>query len=311
MIRLRRTLAAGVLAVCSLVLAGPAGAAAGDNDAQAINTEDGSSLFAFAFDIRRVADGVVDQTNVAVAYASCEQCQTVAVAIQIVLVTGDADVVNPENVAVAVNENCTSCDTLASAYQFVIGGDGPVRFTAEGNRRLREIRARLRDLERREGEEGLTTADIQAEIDAIIVEVRDVLTNDLVRGDGDDGDDDDEDEVSPSPTASAPPSPSAIPSASQSETNDAGETPTPPSGPVTGSSPRPSASASSPRPTATPTRSTTPSPTAEATPSGTTSEESPEPSASESASPAPSATAAATEANTEASSPASPVPTSS
>lgn len=309
--RLRRTVAAAILAVASLALAGPVSAAAGDNDAQAINTEDGTSVFAFAFDIRRVADGVVDQTNTAVAYASCERCQTVAVAIQIVLVSGGADVVNPENVAVAVNENCVSCDTFASAYQFVIGGDGPVRFTSEGNRRLRDIRARLRELSRREGEEGLTTADIQAEVEAIIVEVRDVLANDLVRGDDDD-DEAEDDDASPSPSQSSP-TPTAIPSASQTES----------SGPVTGSTPRPSASSSTlppsppapstpapttPRPSSSPTRSATPAPSpAQTTPSSA----SPGPSSPQSTSPAPSASPDSTQASSEPTTAASPVPTSS
>ena len=78
----------------SLVLAGgiacgaPAGATAGggDNAAVAINTKDGATVFKVAFAIRHVMNGVVDQTNGAVAYASCTDCTTVAIAIEIVLV---------------------------------------------------------------------------------------------------------------------------------------------------------------------------------------------------------------------------------
>ena len=62
----------------------------GDNAAEAINEKDGKSVFDLAFDVREVSNGVVDQTNSAVAYANCENCQTVAIAVQIILVTGIA-----------------------------------------------------------------------------------------------------------------------------------------------------------------------------------------------------------------------------
>lgn len=173
----------GFMVACLLVPAGwlaapsAAHAAGGDTTAVAINTHDGLSLFRLAFAVRRVAGGVVDETNAAVAYASCEQCQTVAVAFQVVLLTADPDVVAPENYAIAVNEGCNSCETLASAYQFVLGTDGPVRFSPEGNRRLADVRRRLQQLRRSE----LGIEEIQAELDDIADEVRAVLRNELVR----------------------------------------------------------------------------------------------------------------------------------
>jgi putative peptide zinc metalloprotease protein len=88
-----------------------------DNAAVAINTKDGKSIFDFAFSIRRVAGDVVDETNAAVAYNECEECRAVAVAIQIVLVVGHPSVVTPTNLAVAVNYQCTLCESLAMAYQ--------------------------------------------------------------------------------------------------------------------------------------------------------------------------------------------------
>ena len=77
----------------------PAGAddlpGGGDNAAVAVNTEDGASVFRLAFSIRQVAGGVVDETNSAYALASCVDCQTVALAFQVVLVWGGAQVVVP------------------------------------------------------------------------------------------------------------------------------------------------------------------------------------------------------------------------
>ena len=112
------------LLLCLPAIAVPAAAQDGgngeDNVAQAVNQKDGSSVFDFAFEVRRVSSGVVDQTNAAVAYANCESCQTVAIAVQIVLVSGGADTITPTNVAIAINEECVSCQTLALAYQFVL-----------------------------------------------------------------------------------------------------------------------------------------------------------------------------------------------
>lgn len=175
-----------LLVALALIVAGggPAGASAqvGDappgrqNAAVAINTKDGSSVFRLAFSIRRAVDGTVDHENVAFAYASCADCQTVAVAFQIVLVMGDADVVSPDNVAVAINDQCQTCSTLASAYQFVVGTGEPVTFSAEGRRRLAQVKRELQKLRQSD----LSIEEIQAELDAIAEEVRDILATELV-----------------------------------------------------------------------------------------------------------------------------------
>ena len=102
--RLPRRLAALAVAVAALALAqAPAAFADGGNDngandnaAVAINTTDNSSVFDLAFSIRDVMNGVVDQTNTAVAYASCNSCRSVAIAIQIVLVMGDVTSDDPD-----------------------------------------------------------------------------------------------------------------------------------------------------------------------------------------------------------------------
>ncbi len=93
-----------ILAALALALLAPAASLAGedrsgrsgDNAAQAINEKAGSSVFDFAFSIRRVAGDVVDEQNSAVAYGSCVECQTVAIALQIVLVEGVPDSVTPD-----------------------------------------------------------------------------------------------------------------------------------------------------------------------------------------------------------------------
>lgn len=164
--------------LCLSPLAPPVMAQGSDaNTAVAVNEEDGSSLIDVAFKIRRVSSGVVDQTNEAVAYASCESCQTVAIAIQLVLVSGGADTVAPTNLAVAINDRCTTCQTMALAYQFVFGSGGVVGFTPEGQKRLNEIRKELRGLSKGE----LTNDEIDARVSDLTAQIDEVLATEVVR----------------------------------------------------------------------------------------------------------------------------------
>lgn len=172
---MRRKLAA----LCALGLLVPAAPAyaQGDTTAVVVNTHDGLDLFRLAFQIRRATQDVVDTTNAAVAYASCTDCQTIALAIQVVLISGyDSSVVAPENLAIAINEGCTLCDTLASAYQFVLTAEGNLRFTAEGSRRLAEIRQALLALR----DSGLAAAEVQAQVDVLMEDLAEVLATQLV-----------------------------------------------------------------------------------------------------------------------------------
>jgi len=149
----------------------------GDNTVVAVNTKDGSSEFKVSFKIVRTSSDVVDESNIAVAFASCEACETVAIAFQVVLVNGTPTIVIPENYAIALNFECTSCETLASAYQFVLGTDGNVHFSPEGNRALADIRQALRDVA---GSDELTFEEIQVELDALAADLRTVLTEEMI-----------------------------------------------------------------------------------------------------------------------------------
>jgi putative peptide zinc metalloprotease protein len=149
-----------------------------DNIAIAVNTEDGTALFVFAIDVRKVVDGVVDETNIAAALASCTDCTTVAFAFQAVLVTRDADIVIPQNLALAFNDQCTGCFTYASATQLVFGFTGQVRISPEGRHRLHELERRLRALEDEVSD--LTPAQLVAEIEAAEQELFAIFTEELV-----------------------------------------------------------------------------------------------------------------------------------
>ncbi len=170
-----------------------------DNGAVAINEQDGSSEIDVAFDIRRVLDGIVDQTNAAVAYSSCQECQTIAIAIQVVLVNnGPVEVLTPENLAVAINEGCLTCVTVALAYQFVLGEPTKLRFTGEAQRRLTEIARALRELE----SSGGSAQEAVDEVNRIMTDLGDVLATGLTsagppRDEDDENRDDQEDGAIP------------------------------------------------------------------------------------------------------------------
>ena len=103
--------------------------APGDNQALAVNTTDGSIRYDVAFALVWADDGDVLNTNEAYALAHCSGCASVAVAFQVVLVLGQADVVIPQNLAAAVNYGCVQCVTYALAQQLVLTLDGPLSET--------------------------------------------------------------------------------------------------------------------------------------------------------------------------------------
>lgn len=225
----------------ALTLVGGASTAAQAQDTTvvAINTRDGSSIFRLAFNIRRITGEVVDQSNAAVAFASCDDCRTVAVSLQLLLVMSDPDVVTPTNLALAVNQDCTSCETLASAYQYVLGVGGPVHFDAEGNMELAAIRQALRDLARDSDDYDLF--QIQEEIDVLIERLGVVVDEHLVAaGRAEDVDQGVESEATPSPApVEETPSLSGSPSPTPTPSESAEPTPSPTPTPEESSSPTP------------------------------------------------------------------------
>ena len=146
------------------------------NTAVVENTKDGSSVFKLAFQVRSISQATtVDPQNAAVAIASCTSCQTVAIAVQVVFVVGSPRTFSPENAAVAVNVECSFCDTLATAYQFIVQSSVPVRLTTAGKQDLHDIRKALADLDG----SGLTVFEIQAKVDELMDQLATVLATEV------------------------------------------------------------------------------------------------------------------------------------
>ena len=147
-----------------------------DNVAAAVNTKDGKTVYAIRLKIVQTSADTVDSANVAAAVASCNDCTTVAIAFEGVLIAGDADVIAPTNLALAYNVNCSGCTTVAAAYQKVVQTSTRVRITGEGRREIAAVRHELNALRKSD----LSYDEIVARVDALEQRFAAVLTNDVV-----------------------------------------------------------------------------------------------------------------------------------
>jgi putative peptide zinc metalloprotease protein len=126
----------------------PLPAEPGGNQALAVNTTNDTVSYDIAFALvwAEGSEDPVTNTNEAYAFASCSNCAAVAIAFQVVLVIGDADVVVPQNLAGALSYDCVQCLTYALATQLVVTLDRPLSPT--GMAALNQVWAQLADLAR-------------------------------------------------------------------------------------------------------------------------------------------------------------------
>lgn len=146
-----------------------------DNVAAAVNTTDGRTVYAISLKIVQTDADTIDATNAAVAVASCADCQTVAIALEGVLVIGDPTNFEPTNIALAINSGCQSCQTLASAYQYIVQNDTRVRISGAGRREIADVRAGLQSLRH----SGLDILAVQAKVDEYAARLLRVLQNEV------------------------------------------------------------------------------------------------------------------------------------
>jgi putative peptide zinc metalloprotease protein len=119
----------------------PAAPGPGDNQAMAVNTKDGSTVYDVAFALVWADTGSATQKNEAYALASCKACKTVAVGFQVILVVGQADLVMPQDIAAAVNYTCVECVTYALAKQLILTLPGAM--SADGKAALDAVWAQV------------------------------------------------------------------------------------------------------------------------------------------------------------------------
>jgi putative peptide zinc metalloprotease protein len=154
--------------------AGSTGAST-DNVAAAVNTTDDKTVYAISLKITQTDADTIDATNAAVAVASCTDCQTVAIALEGVLIIGEPTNFDPTNIALAINSGCTSCQTLASAYQYFVQNDTRVRISGAGRREIADVRVGLQSLRT----SGLDVFAVQAKVDEYAARLLSVLQNEV------------------------------------------------------------------------------------------------------------------------------------
>jgi putative peptide zinc metalloprotease protein len=224
----------------------PDAPAGGDNQALAVNYEDGTSIYDFALSLVFAEGGLIDEVNEAYALASCSNCAAIALAFQLIVILDDADVIVPQNLAAAVNAYCVECFTYAVAIQLVFTVDEPLseatmlelgRIWGE----LEELQASAADIPL--DELYLSLTEIEEEITQLL-EPYTGPADDGATGEGTSASDPEGEATasdpaasgtngsvstspSPTPSASAEPSPSASPSESPSPTADPSPSPEP------------------------------------------------------------------------------------
>ncbi|MEU6194528.1 hypothetical protein [Streptomyces sp. NPDC047061] len=119
------------------------------------------------------ATAVRNQANAVSAGCSADDhCRSVALSFQIVTVAGNERThLNAVNLSDAANKECTGCQTLAGAYQFVVSTPTALRFDDATRGRLDDIHRRLDALTR----STLPAADLRTKADGLAAEVTAVL----------------------------------------------------------------------------------------------------------------------------------------
>ena len=180
--RARRWQGAVVVAL-AVVLGTPAAHAddgvrgAANNVVNVVNRTDGNTRVQARTAVPEVDTPTVDNTNVASAYASCTDCRTVAVAVQVVLVEGPVTDFEPGNAAVALNENCLRCQTFAYARQEVLSPGAPVNIGDDAAAAIRDLQGRIQDVA--SSDEGF--AQMSADLDGLTDQLVSVLQAEIDR----------------------------------------------------------------------------------------------------------------------------------
>lgn len=155
--------------------------------------------------------------NLALAEGKCTDCQTIAVAVQVVFYQRGATNVQPQNIAIASNVGCTRCVTVARAIQYVIPVDDLKADVPD------EVKSLVKDLDKElryfasiKSINELSSDEAAARVQHILDQCADLqrYLRDVMAKRTQDNEADPADQGSPSPAGSAAPaSPSESPAA--------------------------------------------------------------------------------------------------
>lgn len=166
-----------------------------------VNTENGRFMAKARIRIDKIGSDKVDPLNQASAESRCTDCQTIAVALQVVIYKRGSNSVTPQNVATALNANCTRCVTVALAYQYVIPVDNYKEVPPRVRELTKEMERELQYFEKVRSVSEIDPKQAEARLIAVLDKYADL--KEYLRALRDEK----KTEASPSPSASAAPSP--------------------------------------------------------------------------------------------------------
>lgn len=218
------------------------------NIVQVKNSTDGRLRVRGSAVYNRVGGSNVAPVNAAYAESTCVDCQSVAVAIQVVVYRRGANSVTPTNQAIALNNSCTRCVTVARAIQYVIPVEDPREVPGEVRELVRDIDREINYFEKLKSVNSVDVAEVNARFSSVMAKYQQLqqYLSDLTDR-KEDGEDPRED---PSPSASR------SPVATTSATASVSSTPVPAS-----STPTLAVGTATPTPSPTSTRTPTATPT--------------------------------------------------
>jgi putative peptide zinc metalloprotease protein len=204
----------------------PTGGGGGKNIVQVVNQQDGELKIDGKVQLNRIPESNAAPVDMASAYSSCTNCQTLAVALQINLISKSASYIHPQNAAVALNYQCTNCHTIAYAWQYNMTVDDPTAVPNDVNQLMAAWRGELANIKT----QSVTLGEAINRMNSVIAQFQSLAAYLDQKQD--------QTTDTTSPNASPPPAASPAAGTSASPSSSAGATPTPTA------SPQPSASAS-------------------------------------------------------------------
>lgn len=129
------------------------------------NKMDGRLRIKGKIELNRMHGQRVTPRNTASSFASCTDCQTVTVALQLNLYKSTATWVAPVNQAVALNVECTRCATVAVAIQYVLPVEDPNATPHDVDQLILEMRRELQDIH---SDHKITVAEAETRLNSVI-----------------------------------------------------------------------------------------------------------------------------------------------
>jgi hypothetical protein len=208
------------------------------NQVMADNSENNRFLARSSIKFRKLKTNDIVPVNIAFAQGRCTDCQTIAVAVQVIVYKRGATNVQPQNVALAANVGCTRCVTIARAIQYVIPVDDLDNVPDNVKRLVHRLDQELHKFEQVRSIDELNSDEAAARLQAAVNDFAelhqymvDLMTKKTAENDEDPGAKETGERLRESPS----PSPSGTASASPSS-----------------ATPSPTTGTSTPAPTATP-----------------------------------------------------------